>query len=166
LEQNSKTIAKAKSLKAELYSNHRKADAVEDTSTRNHERYFQKSDKDIADGTVSNTTKSYSNRKDAESSTYEPLFGTKHYDTSDTATTYSLDSSTNNSNTEYLRAFAEQLAKDLKVSSISTKLSDVPPSYISEALRIFTWKLHEESTDRFQWGVSVVLNQNRRYVVP
>jgi hypothetical protein len=111
---------------------------------------------------VSNTTNTNSKWKDAESSMYEP---SRQVDTSDTATTYSIDSSTDNSNTDYLQAFAEQLIKDLEAGSISTQIVNVPHSYISEALRVFTWKLHEESKDPFQWGISVVLNRNRRYVM-
>jgi hypothetical protein len=111
---------------------------------------------------VSNTTNTNSKWKDAESSMYGP---SRQVDTSDTATTYSIDSSTDNPNTDYLQAFAEQLIKDLETGSISTQIVNVPHSYISEALRIFTWKLHEESKDPFQWGISVVLNRTRRYVM-
>jgi hypothetical protein len=139
--------------------------AVGDTSREESASILEGRDVIIVDEAVSSNTKTKSDWKDAESSTYEPLCEERHLDTSDTATTYSLDSSTNDSNAEYLQAFAEQLAKDLKVGSISTKLSNVPPSYISEALRMFTWRLHEESKDPFQWGISVALNQKREYAM-
>jgi serine/threonine protein kinase len=134
---------------------------VADTSTGRSASIFHEPDVVIIDEAVSNTTKPNSYWKDTESSVYELLAEPRHVDT---ATTYSIDSSTDNPNTDYFRAFAEQLTKDLQIGSISTKLSDVPPSYINEALRMFTWKLHEESKDPFQWGVSVTLNREKRYV--
>jgi hypothetical protein len=114
---------------------------------------------------VSSITRTNSNWEDG-SSMHEPLSVARQLDTSNAATTYSLDSSTDGSSTDYLRAFAEKLAEDLKTGFSSTKLSDVPPTYMTEALRMFTWKLHEESKDPFQWGVSVALNQKREYVMP
>jgi hypothetical protein len=141
------------------------SDALSDTSSGQPAKVLHKNDTVFVNEMVSDTTKTNSNWIDAESSTYEPPFGARHLDTSDTMTTYSLDSSTDNPNTDYLQVFAAQLIKDLEIGSISRQLLNVPHSHISEALRIFTWKLHEESKDPFQWGISVVLNRNRRYVM-
>jgi hypothetical protein len=80
---------------------------------------------------------------------------------SDTATNYSVDSHLTDLENDYIRAFSQQLAQDLETSLGPTKLSKISSSYISEVMRVFTRKLHEESTNPFQWGVSVALHRKR-----
>jgi serine/threonine protein kinase len=150
---------------SQLEDSHYLTDVVENPSTMKSTSVPQGSDVVIIDQAVSSTAKTNSNWKDAESSMYEPLPQARQLDSSDTATTYSLNSSIGDSDTDYFRAFAEELAEDLRVDTNSTKVADVPSSYIRETLRMFTWKLHEESNNPFQWGISVTLNQKREYVV-
>jgi hypothetical protein len=98
---------------------------------------------------------------DAGSSLLDPRSANIYYDTSDTTTNYSIESSPAESGNEYIHAFSQQLARDLVPSFGSTKLSTIPPTYLSEALRMFSWKLHEESRNPFQWEASVAFHQKR-----
>ena len=82
-------------------------------------------------------------------------------DYDDGATTYSIDSSSDDMDTEYLQAFAHCLARDVENASNIRDISDVPSSYMSQLLRGFSWKLHEESSNPFQWGTCVTLHRQR-----
>jgi hypothetical protein len=109
----------------------------------------------------SSTDNALSYLDDAGSSLYGPLASKAYNDASDTATNYSVVSGPAESDTEYIRAFSQQLAQDLGPGFGPVELSSVPSSYISEALRMFSWKLHEESRNPFQWEVAVTFHQRR-----
>jgi hypothetical protein len=110
---------------------------------------------------ASSTENTRSDWDDTYSNLFDPQSVNTNSDTSDTATNYSVESDPADSGNDYIHAFARQLAVDLEPSPGSSKLSTVPPSYISEALRLFSWKLHEESRNPFQWEISVILHRKR-----
>jgi hypothetical protein len=108
------------------------------------------------------TENTHSNWDSVNSSLFDPQSANANNDTSDTATDYSVESTLARSgNDEYIHAFAQQLGLDLEPVFGLNKLSTVPPLYISEALRLFSWKLHEESRNPFQWEMSVALHRKR-----
>jgi hypothetical protein len=86
---------------------------------------------------------------------------TRDVEHDDARTTYSVDSAPDDSEKDYIWAFARQLLQDVESASGITNISKIPSSYISDTLREFSWRLHEESSNPFQWGTSVTLHRNR-----
>ncbi|KAH7071152.1 hypothetical protein BKA63DRAFT_517433 [Paraphoma chrysanthemicola] len=84
---------------------------------------------------------------------------------SDVDTTYSTRSVADNREDDYIAAFTGQLRQDVRRASGIASLSSIPSAYLNELVRAFTWKLHEESSNPFQWGVSVALHRSRQMIV-
>lgn len=111
----------------------------------------------------SNTTRlTFSNRDGAASSAIEFDRQDNNHGTSDTATDYSADSDASEADADYLRAFVQQILRDLQRESTQTKLPDVSTSFMNETLRQFSWRLYEESRNPFQWEVSVAFHRRRK----
>ncbi|OAL45507.1 hypothetical protein IQ07DRAFT_548245 [Pyrenochaeta sp. DS3sAY3a] len=91
--------------------------------------------------------------------------GLLEVDQDDAGTTFSYDSVADNMESEYLLAFVQTLAQDIESATGMTKLSNLPFSYISETLRAFSWRLHEESSNPFQWGASIALYKKREFII-
>lgn len=81
-------------------------------------------------------------------------------DSRDSYTIYSIDFTPEDS--DYILLFAERLKQDLKNQSGLANLSEIPSSFINNALGAFTWKLYEESTNPFQWETSTILHQKTK----
>jgi hypothetical protein len=79
----------------------------------------------------------------------------------DARTTYSVDSAPDDLEKDYIWAFARRLLQDVESASGVTNISKIPSSYISDTLRAFSWRLHHESSNPFQWGTSVTLHRKR-----
>lgn len=79
---------------------------------------------------------------------------------SSTDTIYSIDSTPEG--LEYIHLFANRLIEDLKEASGLSNVFDIPSSFIDDTVGAFTWLLHLESTNDFQWEASVVLNRKKQ----
>ncbi|RYP66171.1 hypothetical protein DL771_007947 [Monosporascus sp. 5C6A] len=75
-------------------------------------------------------------------------------DDRDAETTCSIDSAPDDSKLHYIRAFTDQLARDV---SNTSSVSDIASGYFDHGLKAFAWKLHGESSNPFQWGAAVDL---------
>ncbi|RDW90034.1 uncharacterized protein DSM5745_01809 [Aspergillus mulundensis] len=86
-------------------------------------------------------------------------------DAVDAETTFSTGSGVDDRQRRYIRVFIDRLAHDIKhVSKLST-LSEVPSSYLGSLLKVFSWKLHAESINPFQWEASVILRQKQTEIL-
>ncbi|KAF5598793.1 hypothetical protein FPCIR_2717 [Fusarium pseudocircinatum] len=83
----------------------------------------------------------------------------------DTATTYSLDTLSDDPKFVYFQAFIDQLAEDVRAAADGTILQNVGQGFLDQTLRDFAWKLHEESTNPFQLETSVIIHRKRRNIV-
>lgn len=86
---------------------------------------------------------------------------TRDVEYDDAQTTYSVISAPDDLEKDYIRAFAQRLLQDVESASGVTNISKIPSSYISDTLRAFSWRLHGESSNPFQWGTSVTLHRKR-----
>ncbi|KKP00556.1 hypothetical protein THAR02_07334 [Trichoderma harzianum] len=83
----------------------------------------------------------------------------------DSATTYSTESLSDDPKLLYLQVFAEQLAKDMKQVSDEFCFENIEAGYLDDVLKEFAWKLHNESSNPFQWEASVILNRKRKNII-
>lgn len=83
-------------------------------------------------------------------------------DDCDVETTYSIDTLSDEPKLRYLQVFAEQLAKDMKQISDEFCFSNIEAEYLDPMLREFAWKLHNESSNPFQWETSVIIHRKRK----
>ena len=105
--------------------------------------------------------------------TYPSTLGTSHGRTNpkdqnlgevhedDADTTYSVDSSADDSGLEYIRAFALRLAKEINVDTRLSSMSNIPEAEFSDIMKMFAGRLHEESTNPFEREASVALHRKR-----
>ena len=63
---------------------------------------------------------------------------------------------------EYIRLFANRLIGDLREEHGILNVLDIPSSFINDAVGAFAGRLHQESTNSFQWGASAVLHRKRQ----
>jgi hypothetical protein len=84
------------------------------------------------------------------------------HDDFDTATTYSVNTLSNDPKLQYFQAFIDQLTEDVRACADGKTLKDVGQGFLDEMLRDFAWKLHEESTNPFQLETSVIIHRKRR----
>ncbi|KAJ6161291.1 hypothetical protein N7470_004687 [Penicillium chermesinum] len=83
----------------------------------------------------------------------------------DAETTYSIGFALDHRPLLYVRAFADQLACDMKNISNVSNFSDISAQHLDHLLRIFSWKLHRESSTPFQWEAAVALHRERKYAL-
>ncbi|KAL4909723.1 hypothetical protein BDW74DRAFT_173217 [Aspergillus multicolor] len=86
-------------------------------------------------------------------------------DRSDAETTFSTGSGIVDRQRRYIRAFIDRLSQDIKHTVERSSASDVPSSYLGSLLKVFSWKLHAESTNPFQWEASVILRQKQTEIL-
>ncbi|KAH7035738.1 uncharacterized protein B0I36DRAFT_429788 [Microdochium trichocladiopsis] len=82
----------------------------------------------------------------------------------ETATIYSTTTHDGNSQPQYIFMFANQLVQDAAGHADRSPFLDVSPGKLDELLQAFSWFLHGESDNPFQWEVSVILNRMRREI--
>jgi hypothetical protein len=83
-------------------------------------------------------------------------------DAFEAATTYSAKSNPEDAKRLYLRAFCDQLRRDLSDVLNDRRTLGVNGEYLESAIQMFAVKLHAESSDPFQWEASVTLHKKRR----
>jgi len=81
---------------------------------------------------------------------------------SDAGTEYSLNDPIDDFALNHIDALALRLVQDIRNMAGSLSISDIDPSYVEEALRAFTERLHEEVSNPFQREISVILRQNMK----
>ncbi|KAF7550856.1 hypothetical protein G7Z17_g5427 [Cylindrodendrum hubeiense] len=86
-------------------------------------------------------------------------------DDSDAETTYSIDTRSDDSTLHHLEVFAERLIKDMRPKSGDSSFQDIQAQYLDSALKEFSWRLHGESSNPFEWEASVVIHRKRKNII-
>ncbi|KAF4997486.1 hypothetical protein FGRMN_3850 [Fusarium graminum] len=92
-------------------------------------------------------------------------YHTEEYEQSDTTTIYSIETLSDDPKLQYFQAFVDQLSEDVGTGIEGTVLQNVEPDYIGQALKEFSWRLHEESSNPFQLETSVIIHRKRKNIV-
>ncbi|KAM0351145.1 hypothetical protein ACHAPU_002929 [Fusarium lateritium] len=90
---------------------------------------------------------------------------TEDHEESDTVTIYSIETLSDDPKSQYFQAFVDQLSEDVGAGVEGTVLKNIEPSYVGLALKEFSWRLHEESSNPFQLEISVIIHRRRKNII-